>query len=70
MINRKINIARGDYDQLKAILHNCVRFGPGEQNRAGVADFRAHLAGRVAYVARINPDRGKRLIQLFDEIAW
>ena len=33
--------ARDDYDQLKAILCNCVRHGPHEQNRAGVADFRA-----------------------------
>lgn len=70
VINQKVNITRSDYDRLKAILHNCVRFGPGEQNRAGVVDFRAHLAGRVAYFARINPDRGRRLIQLFDEIAW
>ena len=43
MINQKTNIARDDYDQLKAILYNCVRYGPGEQNRAGVADFRRTL---------------------------
>ncbi len=70
VINQKINITRDDYDQLKAILYNCVRSGPGEQNRAGVADFRAHLAGRVAYVARVNPRRGERLMQLFEQIIW
>ena len=65
MLNQKINIARDEYDRLKAILHNCVRYGPAEQNRAGVADFRAHLAGRVAYVSRLNPQRGERLMGLF-----
>ena len=70
VINQKINIARDDYDQLKAILYNCVRHGPDEQNRAGVADFRAHLAGRVAHVARLNPSRGERLMRLFERIVW
>jgi RNA-directed DNA polymerase len=70
VINQKINIARDDYDQLKAILFNCARHGHGEQNRAGVADFRAHLAGRIAYVARVNPDRGARLIRVFERIVW
>jgi RNA-directed DNA polymerase len=70
VINQKINLARDDFDQLKAILHNCVRHGPGEQNRAGVADFRAHLAGRIAYVARLNPERGARLTRVFERIIW
>ena len=61
---------RDDYDRLKAILCNCVRHGPHEQNRAGVADFRAHLAGRVAHAARLNPERGRRLMRLFEQIAW
>ena len=43
VINQKPNITRDDYDQLKAILYNCVRHGPNDQNRAGAADFRAHI---------------------------
>jgi RNA-directed DNA polymerase len=70
VINQKINITRNDYDQLKAILCNCARHGPQSQNRAGVADFRAHLAGRVAHVARLNPQRGERLSRLFERIVW
>ena len=64
VINQKINMARDDYDRLKAILCNCVRHGPAEQNRSNVADFRAHLAGRVAHAARLNPDRGQKLTRL------
>jgi hypothetical protein len=70
VINQKINITRNDYEQLKAILCNCARHGPHSQNRAGVADFRAYLAGRVAHVARLNPERGQRLTRLFERIGW
>ena len=47
-----------------------MRHGPGEQNREGVADFRAHLRGRIAHVASVNPQRGRRLLQLYDRVAW
>jgi hypothetical protein len=70
VLNQRVNLPRSDYDQLKAILCNCVRHGPHGQNRAGVADFRAHLAGRVAHAARLNPDRGRRLMKWFEQIAW
>jgi RNA-directed DNA polymerase len=70
VINQKINIARNEYDQLKAILHNCLRHGPDDQNRAGVADFRAHLDGKIAHARRLNPERGERLRRLFERIAW
>jgi RNA-directed DNA polymerase len=70
VINQKINIARNDYDQLKAILCNCVRHGPQSHNRSEVADFRAHLSGRVAHVNRLNPERGRRLMELFERIVW
>jgi RNA-directed DNA polymerase len=70
VINKKINITRDDYDRLSAILHNCGRRGPRDQNRVGVADFRAHLAGRVAHEARLNPGRGDRLMRVFERIAW
>ena len=71
VINRKINLPREDYDRLKAVLHNCVKHGPTGQNRYGVADFRAHLAGRVAHAARLNPVRGEKLKGLLDQqVNW
>ena len=70
VINQTINIQRDDYDRLKAILCNCVNRGPSEQNRSNVADLRAHLSGRVAHAARLNPQHGERLIRLFERIAW
>lgn len=70
LINEKPNIARSDYDRLKATLTNCVRHGPHEQNRESHPDFRAHLQGRIAHVKHINPARGEKLQTLFAKIHW
>jgi RNA-directed DNA polymerase len=63
VVNDHINIRRGDFDLLKAILTNCVRRGPGSENRA-------HLEGRVGFVESINPAKGLRLRRIFDRISW
>jgi hypothetical protein len=70
VVNAHPNLRRAEYDRLKAILTNCVRHGPASQNRDGHADFRGHLAGRIAYVSMLNPARGRRLGALFDRIQW
>jgi retron-type reverse transcriptase len=68
--NRRINVARTDFDRLKAILHNCIRHGPESQNRDHHAAFRSHLEGRVGFVEAINPIKGKRLREIFERIEW
>jgi hypothetical protein len=68
--NERLNVPRADFDRLKATLTNCVRHGEAGQNREGIADFRAHLQGRVAFVESVNASRGARLRALFDRITW
>ena len=68
--NQRPNIARADFDRLKAVLTNCARLGPESQNREGRLQFRAHLAGRVSFVEMVNPEKGKRLRALFKRIRW
>ena len=70
VVNEKPNLSRREYDELKAILFNCVRFGPESQNRQQHADFRSYLAGRVAYANWLNPARGERLKALWRCIQW
>jgi hypothetical protein len=70
VVNERPNVRRGEYDRLKAILHNCARSDPASQNRSGHRDFRAHLSGRVQHVKSLNPARGARLLALFERIAW
>jgi hypothetical protein len=70
VVNAHPNVARETYDVLKATLYNCVRRGPAAENHAGHPDFRAHLAGRIAHVATLNPARAKRLKALYERIVW
>jgi hypothetical protein len=70
VVNRHPNVARPEFDALKAVLTNCVRHGPQSQNREGHADFRAHLAGRVAQVGMVNGSRGAKLKGIFERIGW
>lgn len=70
VVNQRVNIVRADFDELKAILTNCVRHGPASQNRAAHSDFRSHLNGRVGFVESINPQRGEKLRRIFEQIEW
>ena len=68
--NERVNVVRADFDRLKATLTNCVKHGPASQNREQHPEFRLHLAGRVAFVEMINPQKGARLRKIFEKIAW
>jgi len=70
VVNDHPNIPRDEYDRLKAILTNCQRHGAPSQNREGIADFRAHLRGRVAWVETLAPARGAKLRKLYQGIDW
>jgi RNA-directed DNA polymerase len=70
VVNQKVSIRRRDFELLEAILTNSARFGPESQNREGCADFRAHLEGRIGFVAMINRTKGHRLRTIFERIQW
>jgi hypothetical protein len=70
LVNERLNIRRADYDELKAILTNCVRHGALSQNRFEQPEFRAHLQGRVAFVASVHAEKGRKLGRLFEQIEW
>lgn len=70
VVNDHPNIARHEYDALKAILHNAARHGPESQNRAGVRDFPAHLLGRIAWVESVYAARGAKLRERYARITW
>jgi hypothetical protein len=70
VVNRRVNVRRSDYDDLKATLTNCARHGASSQNHATHTDFRAHLRGRIAFVTQLHRARGVKLRQIFDRIVW
>ncbi|MGZ6627856.1 MAG: reverse transcriptase family protein [Solirubrobacteraceae bacterium] len=67
VVNVSPNVSRAEYDRLKAILHNAARHGPASQ---GDAADRAHLEGRIAWVASLNPARGEKLRRRCAQIDW
>jgi hypothetical protein len=70
VVNAHPNVPRPEADRLRAVLHDCLVHGPAAANRSGVPDFRAHLLGRISWVAQLNPVRGRRLQAAFDRIDW
>lgn len=70
VVNERPKVARREVDVLKAILHNCERFGPSSQNHDDVPAWEEHLRGRIAWVAQHDPVRGARLQAVHDAIDW
>lgn len=70
VVNRRVNIARTEFDSLKATLHNCIVNGTEGQNRTSVADFESHLRGRIAWVSSLNEQRGQKLMEMFRKVPW
>ena len=69
-VNVRPHVSRQELDRLEAILTNCVRFGPEGQNREGLANFRRHLEGRVAFAGMVGGGRVARLRALLELIVW
>jgi RNA-directed DNA polymerase len=70
VVNIRPNIARHEFDRLKAMLHDAVLNGPAAANRSREPDFRGHLLGRISWVESLNPSRGARLRRRFAAIDW
>jgi hypothetical protein len=68
VVNERANVNRRTFDELKAILTNCVRHGPESQNREGHPVFLKHLEGRVGFVEMVNPAKGERLRRLLNQL--
>lgn len=65
VVNEHAAVPRAEYDRLRAILHTAARDGLPAANRANHPDFRAYLAGRIAWVGRDHPSRAAKLARLF-----
>lgn len=70
VVNECLNGRRVDFDRLKATLTNCARQGPESQNRQHHPEFRKHLLGKIAHWKLLNPNRGRKLKDIFDQIDW
>lgn len=70
VVNTRPNVPREELDRLRALLHDAERNGSEHANRAGRPNFEAHVRGRVAWVAALDPARGERLARQLARVAW
>jgi hypothetical protein len=63
VVNERVNVARVEYERLKAVLHHARLDGPGGLDPA-------HVLGRIAWVESLNAARGAKLRAAFAQITW
>lgn len=61
VVNDGRGVPRSELRRLRALLHNAKRTGLEAQNRAGIPRFREHIAGKIAYIQMVDPEKGRRL---------
>ena len=71
VVNEKPNVARCDFDRLKAVLTNCLRQGPSTQNQAAPSALRRPCARthRANDPAQSGP-RAPELLAIYNQIDW
>jgi len=70
VVNERLNVARTEADRLRALLHDARLHGAAAANRRAHPNFAAHVRGRIAWVAALNPDRGRRLLDAYEAVDW
>jgi len=80
--NPKLSLPKEDIEELRAVIHNSVIYGPRSQmpkfnemrehqkKCKTVKGFRDCLAGKVNYLKKINITQYNRLIKEFKRIDW
>lgn len=70
VVNERPNVARPEYDRLRAILHDAATRSPALANRDAHPNFRAHLLGRIEWVGGDDEARSAKLRRAFAAIEW
>lgn len=80
IVNKKLNIDGAEFKDLRAKIHICYKYGAltfvGKiiNKKGEILDtkdkVRKHLAGRLSYCNKLNPDRFKKIKQKFESIDW
>ena len=61
VVNHHANVPRATVRRLRAILHAARTTGLAAQNRENHPRFESWVEGMVAYIAMVNPERGRVL---------
>jgi hypothetical protein len=70
VVNESAAVPRARYDDLRALLHNARTTGAAAQNREGLADFRAHVYGMIAWIGESSDVRRRKLVEMAERVDW
>jgi len=74
VVNKKINIDRGEYKRLRAVVHNCLNGDVKEEMKkwgaSGPGEFKNTLLGHINFTKMLNSEKGGRLLEGFKKISW
>jgi hypothetical protein len=70
VLNERLNAPRREYELLKAVLHRAGRDGASPPAGMDPESYRAHLRGKIAWMASLNPARARRLEAMYQRIEW
>ncbi|AKT43990.1 DNA polymerase [Chondromyces crocatus] len=68
VVNDKLSVPRDELRRLRAILHAAKTTGLEAQNREQRPDFEAHIRGKIAYVAMVDPEKAAPLRAALDAL--
>ncbi len=68
VVNERRSVPRKEIRRLRALLHNAKKTGLQAQNRDAHPCFKEHVAGKIAYVMMVDPQRGRDLKAAFDAL--
>ena len=70
VVNKKTNVDKAYFRNLKAQIHNCLVKSPAIQIEGDLQRARNSLLGKISHVKRLNPTKGQNLMQEFNKINW
>ena len=63
IVNNKLGLPRKEVRRLRAIVHNATKTGLEAQNRDNDPKFRERVLGKLAYLAMVDPEKGRPLLE-------
>lgn len=67
VVNKTPNVPRETVRRVRAILHRAKSEGLAAQNRENHPYFEGWVRGMIAYIAMVNPERGRELLADFEQ---
>jgi len=70
IVNKKVGIGRKKYLEIKALVHNCQKFGIASQNIYNHPKFKQYLLGKISLLKNLDIKKWEILKTKIDKLDW